>query len=501
MDAASRVLDRGRLIISKGKIAAVLAVDEPIPEAYAQTPEIDTGASLYPGLIDLHNHLPYNIMPLWRVPKHFDNRAQWQRHPDYRPSVSEPVVALAGIEATAKAIARYVEAKAMVGGVTTGQGMRMIERGAARHFVGAMRNVENTDDLRLPEAATMVLDLNANQPDKVETFRRNLARAKAFLYHLAEGIDDASRQRFQDLRDHDLLASSLVGIHSLALRPEDLAALAAAGGKVVWSPLSNLLLYGQTQSVAALLQSGITFCLGCDWSPSGSKNLLFELKVAQWTAREQGVALTDRQLVELVTSTAAATVGWTEQLGRLQPGMLADVVAVKGETNDPYAHLIAARERAMALVIIHGQPRYGDQDLMEQLLPMAAVTEDVQIDGALKRFHLHAPQSTINDLTLRTATERLATALSDLPAFLQENSREELAFRAESARDSVHLLLDMETEGEAPLAFIDAPIDELRAQALTLDALETDTEQFWQTLEAEPNLPAGMAAALRGFYR
>ena len=48
----------------------------------------------------------------------------------------------------------------------------------------------------------------------------------------------------------------------------------------MWSPFSNLWLYGATTDVAAARARGLRLCLGSDWAPSGTKNLLGELKVA-----------------------------------------------------------------------------------------------------------------------------------------------------------------------------------------------------------------------------
>src|SRR5207244_492368 len=119
------------------------------------------------------------------------------------------------------------------------------------------------------------------------------ASAKAALfYHLAEGTNDHARQRFLDLRENDLLRSSLVGIHCLALRADDLEELARAGAKCVWSPFSNLLLYGRTLDPAALRSSGLQFSIGCDWAPTGSKNLLEELKVARWVVETRSSEVT-----------------------------------------------------------------------------------------------------------------------------------------------------------------------------------------------------------------
>ena len=49
---------------------------------------------------------------------------------------------------------------------------------------------------------------------------------------------------------------------------------------MIWSPLSNLLLYGDTARVDVAKRAGVRIGLGSDWSPSGSKNLLGELKIA-----------------------------------------------------------------------------------------------------------------------------------------------------------------------------------------------------------------------------
>src|SRR6266545_1651421 len=58
------------------------------------------------------------------------------------------------------------------------------------------------------------------------------------------------------------LADSLAGIHCAALEPEDFKVLARYGASIVWSPLSNLLLYGQTANVQAAKQAGVKIGIG-----------------------------------------------------------------------------------------------------------------------------------------------------------------------------------------------------------------------------------------------
>lgn len=76
------------------------------------------------------------------------------------------------------------------------------------------------------------------------------------------------------------ITDALAGIHAAGLLPPDFDRLAAEKGSIVWSPLSNLLLYGRTSRVEAARAASVKIGLGSDWSPTGSKNLLGELKVA-----------------------------------------------------------------------------------------------------------------------------------------------------------------------------------------------------------------------------
>ena len=60
----------GRVWIDdRGRIAAVTKGTRSGPPEFADAPIVDVGSSLVmPGLVDLHNHLAYNTLPLWTEP-------------------------------------------------------------------------------------------------------------------------------------------------------------------------------------------------------------------------------------------------------------------------------------------------------------------------------------------------------------------------------------------------------------------------------------------------
>src|SRR4029453_8080197 len=148
-----------------------------------------------------------------------------------------------------------------------------------------VRNVEQTDDPDLPECSTRIADVEARDAGK---FLTRLLRGTTILLHLSEGTDERARAHFQALQigDRWAITHALGGIHCCGLCDTDYATLAQNGGSMVWSPFSNLLLYGRTADIARARREGVVIALGSDWSPSGSRNLLGELKVARLASDE-----------------------------------------------------------------------------------------------------------------------------------------------------------------------------------------------------------------------
>jgi 5-methylthioadenosine/S-adenosylhomocysteine deaminase len=496
----------GRLAVRSGRIAAIVASGEALPAALRAAPVVATQGTIYPGLIDLHNHYVYDIAPLWRVPRLYNDRSQWADVASKKAEVSLPVKLLAGWPPTAKAIVRYVEAKALAGGTTTGQGMKTQVKGGYGAFRGAMRNVESTEDPRLPESATLVPTLGRRIQDFAE-FRAALDKRRHlggdYFYHLAEGTGELALRTYTDLRDNGLLQPPLVGVHGLGLGPEDLGALHDAGAKLVWSPFSNLLLYGQTLHLEAVLASRLPFAIGSDWSPSGSKNLLEELKVARHAVRDQGASVGAERLVRAVTSDAAAILGWSAHLGRLREGAFADLLVIGGTDGDPYEHLIDATERDVRLVAVHGVPRYGARALMEELHADPGLPLEPWTEGGLDAcFQLSTPSSTINDLRLGEATATLREALADLHAFRDRVERGVVRLRAMGVEpaERFSLVLDNEPLEERMSAAAAAADRALLPASVALDELVVGGEEYWSRVADQPNLDQALKDELRAAY-
>jgi len=509
MDDGKHVLDPGVIYVKAGAIEAVQEAAEPPPAGFEDVTLVDTKGTIYPGLIDLHDHLSYNALQLWDVPKKFTNRDQWAQGDTYRKLVTGPMKVLAHTPKYVPAIVRYVELKCLVGGTTTSQGIALSSyAGIQRFYKGIVRNVEQTDEDDLPEAATHIADVAAKDRDK---FLKRLKSLTCQLLHLSEGTDDAARAHFLALQGPDgdwALWESLAGIHCVALQKQDFEVLAKAKASMVWSPLSNLLLYGQTADVKHAKAAKIPIALGPDWSPSGSKNLLGELKVARLVDSLDGASLSDYDLIALATRNPAKILRWDKSLGTIESGKRADLLIVTGDTGDPHAHLFSCGEHEVELVVVNGVPRYGASRLMRKLLGEAADTgETGSAGGRARLFYLEQATGDpdVGKLTLQEATDLLTDGLKRLPELAKD-----MVEHPTIDPDATFLVLDHEEQdgldqrphlpgpGGEPTAELNGaaratPLQDLLVP-LTLDPLTVvDDANFVDTLAKEQNLPKEVA--------
>jgi cytosine/adenosine deaminase-related metal-dependent hydrolase len=414
MDASRTILDDAVVWVADGTISDVTAAGQ-VPPAHAGSPVVATAGTIYPGMIELHNHLAYNTLPLFQIPRLYTMREQWQGTTGYRRYVSGPAGVIASLPDLIRATIRYVECKSLLAGTTTSQGLTLRTTAIKHLYQGMVRNAELPDAAGLIPARPKIGDVT---PDELASFRESLAEPGTRILHLAEGLSTSpARQHFLDLQAPDgtwAISPALAGIHATGLNDDDLAIIGQHGGSIIWSPFSNLILYGDTAHVAVAIDRGITVALGSDWSPTASKNLLNELKVAQMHAGDLQLGITDRQLVEMVTTNPAQILGWQASLGSIEQGKLADLTVVTGDTADPYSQLIDATESDIQLVIIGGTGRYGTPDLLARVSP---VDEQFAVAGETRGFHLDTkdPDPVLGTISLGEAASVLADALEHMP--------------------------------------------------------------------------------------
>jgi 5-methylthioadenosine/S-adenosylhomocysteine deaminase len=525
MDKELTVHPRGTVWIDKGTVAAVTPQGQAAPEGFSDVEPVASGGTIFPGLIELHNHLAYNALRLWDVPKRFTNRGQWGTVPDYRRLVSGPMQVLGPDPELMPAVVRWVESKCLVSGTTTSQGIELFSNaGSRRYYRGVVRNVEATDDPALHHAATKISDVEA---EKASSFLTRLGQRECFILHLSEGTDEEARDHFLALklpRRKWALAPSLAGIHCAALKGEDFDVLSKHGCSMVWSPFSNLLLYGGTAKVEEA-KGKLRIGLGSDWSPTGSKNLLGELKVAKLVSDSKGTLFKDHEIVAMATRNAAEILRWDGALGSIETDKYADLLVVNGVREDPYATLLGADETDVRAVLIAGVPRFG----LPSVLGRLGVQDGEKLKIAGKQRVLNFKQATsdpaVAKIGLGVARERLSDALLHLKERRLEQERRGLRFAAApgSGDPTVGLqwalaldeLQETGTElrprvplgGGEPTGPELEPLQAAKPLSEILGPLELDPltvadhrSEFLERVGAERNLPAFVAPGLARLY-
>jgi hypothetical protein len=467
----------GRLYVQGNRILDVLHAADPLPSDAAGAISLDTGALIFPGLMNIHDHLVFNSIPAWNVPALMQDVSDWTSLDAYKQNIRYPNEILTNslYFDLLPEVGKYAEVKALAAGTTSEQGSFPTSPGFTSHLA---RNVDVTNfgADRVRQRSLSVLDStfqNSDAPALVADM--DAGTVDAWLVHLGEGTAEDAPLEFGVLKNVCLLRSETVIIHGTALTPTELDELAAAGGKLIIAPTSNYLYYGATANVVGAVQRGIAVSLSTDWSPAGDKNLLASLKsLALINDTVWGHALTDRQMAEMVTTSPARSLNWCNLLGSLRSGLFADLAVIGGATGTPYRSLIDATEEDVLLTAVDGDPLFGNPDWMTLLKPgdFEVLTSDCGFTAAID----------VTDPSVVRGTE----TLSEIVGLLGAAQGFDFNYMRVNFKDpSVAAMTDPEfqtyLDQRFPLGIIPRPLDPYWV---------VDDADYFQTLRDQANVTA-----------
>ncbi len=200
-----------------------------------------------------------------------------------------------------------------------------------------------------------------------------------YLPHISEGVDAEAQNELTCLAGEsgsNLIRENTSIIHGIAVDARDVALIADRGSTLVWSPRTNIDLYGNTAPVSLYKRFDVPIALGTDWSTSGSMNMLRELECADYLNRMHfNETFTEADLWKMATYNAALSMGAEHKLGLIDPGYVADITIFDSRGRSPYRAVIDADIDEISLVMRGGEPLYGDAQLIEDLV------SDDDLDG------------------------------------------------------------------------------------------------------------------------
>lgn len=395
------VYENGSVLVDasdpNGRITCVGCDCATLPEAQGATLVACADGVISPGLVNPHDHITFTVsQPVPHGVERYDHRHEWRCGLDGHTELDT-----FPSQDNSRAGILVGELRMLLGGATSISG--------SVTSANASDLLRNLDDAPITEGLANV-DVNyrtfplgdsdctmlASTCDYPSIDGTNNLAADVYMPHIAEGITAEARNEFACLSGaaggQDLIASNTSIIHGIGVRADDIDIMGQEGSFLVWSPRSNVDLYGITADVSTYKNLGVRIALGTDWTASGSMNVLRELHCAD-TLNQVHLdgAFSDLELWLMSTYWAAASQGADDQIGLIRAGSIADLAIFDGsalaDTDTAYRAVIEATPEDVALVLRGGQPLHGDQAVIEGLVDAASLPgcETLDVCGVDKR--------------------------------------------------------------------------------------------------------------------
>lgn len=349
------------------------------------------GGVISPGLVNLRDHLTYTQSAPFT-----DGGERWEHRHEWRLGLNGHQRIQAQGSASADQV-RWGELRQLLGGATAIAGaggqpglLRNLDVAGLDEGLGAAPL--HLDAFPLGDSGGTLLSSGCGYPAYASP--AEWAAAPGAVLGVGEGSSAAAHNELTctagtgapggaDLTGPRVLLAKTVGAGAA-----DLARLAATGTALVWSPRSNVALYGDTAPVVAAARLGVQVALATDWLVTGSSTMQRELACAdQWNGERLGGFFSDEQLWLMATRNAADAAGLLGRIGLLAPGRAGDLLIVDGRSRTPHRAVLEAGPGAVALVVRGGKALTGDAALVAALRP-AAACDAVEVCGVQKRLCL-----------------------------------------------------------------------------------------------------------------
>lgn len=184
------------------------------------------------------------------------------------------------------------------------------------------------------------------------------AKNSPVVVFLADGTSKAAAREMEKLRQFDMLGPNLVAVGGAGLTKSDAHDLAVAGASLVWRPVIDRFVLGQTVAPDVFRVEGLCLLLGGGARRDGGEGLLAALQAAD------GLGYCSRERLLAAVWGEAAKAFALEQ-GALATGKPADLACWRAD--DPEAALFKQGRDALELVISAGRVVFCRQNWFDQL--------------------------------------------------------------------------------------------------------------------------------------
>ena len=321
------------------------------------------GAIIFPGLINSHDHLDFNLFPALGN-NTYKNYTEWGGyiHKNYKDKIASV------LKVPDMLRQQWGIYKNLLCGVTT-----VINHGkkikTKTNLLSVFQDCQCIHSVKFEKKWRFAL----NNP-----FKKNLP----VVIHSGEGTDRSSVKEIDQLTRWNLRKRSLIAVHGVAMTENQVKAFKA----LIWCPESNYFLLGKTAAVNRL-KKHIPILFGTDSTLTGSWNIWEHMRLARKTK-----FMADKELYDTMTINAANI--WKLNSGEIAKGKDADLVITKTKHELSGADAFFAINPQNILMVIHkGSISLFDEELYAQLKSINLDDySKVYIDGTCKFVKGNLPQ-------------------------------------------------------------------------------------------------------------
>jgi len=350
-----------RVLIAEERIVAVLPSDAPLPATWDTAVEEDhRGSLILPGFIDTHVHCPQ----LDVIASFGTELLDWLNTYTFPAETryADPLVSQVGAHRFLKALWAHGTTSAVVfATVHKVSADALFEQASAAHMrmiTGKVLMDRNAPDgLRddVPQAerdcieqieqwhgkrrqsfAVTVRFAPCSTPSQLHMAGQLCASYDSIYMqtHVAENRDEVrwvaelfpTARSYLDVYDRDgLIGPRAVLAHGIWLDDQDLAVLNAHGAQIAHSPSSNLFLGSGLFDWRRAENAGVNVSMASDVGGGTSLCMLRNMADAYKIQAMQGQRLTAWKALYTATAGAAQHLGLQNEIGRIEPGLMADI--------------------------------------------------------------------------------------------------------------------------------------------------------------------------------
>lgn len=361
-------IDSGEILIGDKRVVSFRSDSrKPSP-----VPRVDlSGYTLFPGLINAHDHLEFALFPRLGSPP-YRNATEWAHEIH---------------EQCASTIERHTAVPRDV----------RLWWGALRNLLCGATTVCHHNPVA-PELASPSFPIRvvtefdwahslAFSTDLLENYQRSFA-PRPFILHVCEGIDADAHGEFEQLRKMNVVRERTVLVHGLAMGSDEISYLNRHGASLISCPSSNYFLFHRTPLLERL-RNVDRLAIGSDSPLTADGDLLDEISVCH------NMLKMDPEIIfDLVTTSPASILRLRDRAGSIVPDAPADCFAVRSSALPPAQHLVSLRWHDVELVIVGGIVRVASDDVIARLpMPLRSSLEPLSINGVTR--WIDSPVSTL----------------------------------------------------------------------------------------------------------